>query len=141
MRLVPAALVVTVALAVLRCSSTPANSTPSPAQGPCGDGYLEAVNGVCPKGTCLESEASASCCGSQCATCEAKGLISQDDGGACPPGTCVSADLTVLLSCCDTCAGVEDASADAPVDAAGDGGVEAAIEAAPESGANDATGD
>lgn len=112
-------------LLVLACSSTP-HATPSPSGSACGDGYLAAVNGACPKGTCLESEASASCCGSQCATCEDKGLISSEDGGACPAGTCVSTDVTVALSCCDTCPGGDDAS------------VESGAEAGPETGAVDA---
>jgi hypothetical protein len=126
----PAFVVVSVAL-VLACSSTP-HPTPSPSGSACGDGYLAAVNGACPKGTCLEGEASASCCGSQCATCEDKGLISSDDAGACPAGTCVSIDLTVALSCCDTCPGN-----DASVEAAVEGGTEAAAEA----GAGDAASD
>jgi hypothetical protein len=113
---------------VLACSSTP-HATPSPSGSACGDGYLPAVNGACPKGTCLEGEASASCCGSQCATCEDKGLISSEDGGACPAGTCVSTDVTEALSCCDTCPGD-----DASVEAAADGGAEAG----PETGVLDA---
>jgi hypothetical protein len=119
----PAFLVTAVFVAlVLACSSTATHSTPTPSGSACGDGYLAAVNGACPKGTCLESEASASCCGSQCTTCEDKGLISADDAGACPAGTCVSTDLTVALSCCDTCA-VDDASMES--------GTEAGVETGP----------
>jgi hypothetical protein len=114
---------VLVALA-FACSSTSTHPTPTPSGSACGDGYLAAVNGACPKGTCLETEASASCCGSQCATCEDKGLISADDAGACPAGTCVSTDLTVALSCCDTCPGD-----DAATEASAEGGPEAGVEA------------
>jgi hypothetical protein len=123
------AFVVAVAFAalVVACSSTPP-ATPSPSGSACGDGYLAAVNGTCPKGTCLEGEASASCCGSQCATCEDKGLVSADEAGACPAGTCVSSDLTVALTCCDTCPG-DDASTDAPVESSAEAGV---ADAAPE---------
>ena len=112
---------------VVACSSSP-RATPSPSGSACGDGYLAAVNGACPKGTCLEAEASASCCGSQCATCEDKGLVSADDAGACPAGTCMSTDLTEALSCCDTCPG-------------GDAGPEAAAESGAEAGAGDAASD
>ncbi len=91
------------------CSSSSPNATPQGTEGACGDGYLTAVNGTCPKGTCLVADASAACCGSQCATCEEKGLVSLDEAGACPPGTCVSVDVTVELSCCDTCPGGADA--------------------------------
>jgi len=83
------------------------------------------VNGACPKGTCLEDDASASCCGSQCATCEDKGLVSADEAGACPAGTCVSGDLTVALSCCDTCPG-----GDASVEASAESGAVGAVDAA-----------
>jgi hypothetical protein len=93
------------------------------------------VNGTCPTGTCLEPEASAACCGSQCATCEDKGLISTEDGGACPAGTCLSTDLTVALSCCDMCPG-DDASTEASADAGTEAAVEASVDAA-----SDATGD
>jgi hypothetical protein len=110
------------------CSST-TNPTPSPAASPCGDGYLAAVNGACPKGTCLEGEASASCCGSQCASCEDKGLVSADDAGTCPAGTCVSSDLTEALSCCDACPG-DDAAAEAGVEGGGEGGGEGGPDAA-----------
>ena len=108
---------------VLGCSSTPSNPSPAPSEGACGDGYLPAINGSCPKGTCLEGEASASCCGSQCATCEDKGLVSQDDGGVCPAGTCISTDLTAALTCCDTCPGESDAAVDAASDGGGEGGL------------------
>lgn len=102
------------ALLGLACSSSP-NAQPTGSAGVCGDGYLPAVNGGCPKGTCLASDTSAACCGSQCATCEAKGLVSVDEAGACPSGTCISSDLTVALTCCDVCPGtvVEAGASDA----------------------------
>jgi hypothetical protein len=102
------------ALLGFACSSSP-NAQPTGSAGVCGDGYLPAVNGACPKGTCLASGTSAACCGSQCATCEDKGLVSIDEAGACPPGLCISADLTVSLTCCDVCPGtvVEAGASDA----------------------------
>ena len=107
----PALAVATVLVAlVVACSSSP-HPTPTPSGSACGDGYLAAVNGSCPKGTCLEGDASASCCGSQCARCEDKGLVSASEVGTCPVGMCVSGDLTEALSCCDTCPG-GDASAE-----------------------------
>jgi hypothetical protein len=116
---------------VVACSSSP-HPTPTPSGSACGDGYLAAVNGACPKGTCLEGEASASCCGSQCATCEDKELVSAGEAGACPAGMCVSSDLTEALSCCDTCPG-----ADAAAEAAAESGADAGTEA----GSGDAAGD
>jgi hypothetical protein len=117
---VASAVASTVALAALvpSCSNAPPVAPlSSPDAGPCGEGYLAAVNGACPKGTCLESEASAACCGSQCATCEDEGLVALDDAGACGPGLCLSTDVTVALTCCDVClpgeeAGVDDAASD-----------------------------
>jgi hypothetical protein len=113
------------------CSSSP-TPTPTPPQGACGDGYLPAVNGSCPKGTCAGSGgAPSSCCGSECATCEDKGLVSTDDAGACPAGTCVSGDLTIALSCCDVCPGGGDAAAESGGDAASDVGADAGSSDAP----------
>jgi hypothetical protein len=102
------AVAVCVALAVA-CSSTPRPTPSGGGESACGDGYLAATNGACPKGFCLEPDAGSGCCGSQCATCEDEGLVSTDEGGACPPGTCVSSNLTVALTCCDACPGDDDA--------------------------------
>jgi hypothetical protein len=131
-----AAFVLVGGMVILGCSSTPSNPNPAPSEGACGDGYLPAVNGSCPRGTCLEGEASASCCGSQCATCQDKGLVAEDDAGACPAGTCISSDLTVALTCCDTCPGDLDAGGDGASEGGGDGGL---TEASP--GASDASGE
>jgi hypothetical protein len=125
-------LAVTAAVALVVACSSSTHPTPSPPVGACGDGYLAAVNGVCPTGTCLQSEASASCCGSQCATCEDKGLVSADEAGACPAGMCISSDLTVALTCCDACPGADGGS---------DGAAEGGAEAGPETGAGDGASD
>jgi hypothetical protein len=138
----PAVVVTAVLTALAFACSTSPHAAPTPPGSACGDGYLEAVNGVCPTGTCLEPEAGASCCGSQCATCEDKGLIASEDGGACPAGTCVSTDVTVALSCCDTCPG-EDASVEASMESGAEAGAEAgAGDAAADAGnAGDAASD
>jgi hypothetical protein len=117
------------ALAAIGCTSS-SRATPSGASGTCeSQGYLTPPQGGCPRGTCLATDTSASCCGSQCATCEDKGLISMIDGGTCPPGTVVSSDLTEALSCCDS----EDAEPE---------GIDASPEASPDASmdAADATG-
>jgi hypothetical protein len=93
--------VLVLALVVVACQSS-ARQTPSEDAGTCAsEGYLPATNGGCPKGTCLAMDVSAACCGSLCATCEDKGLISMTEAGTCPPGTMVAADLTATLQCCD----------------------------------------
>ncbi|HEY8087934.1 MAG TPA: hypothetical protein VIF09_08815 [Polyangiaceae bacterium] len=129
LRLLPMALLA-VGLPLAACSSS---RNPPPAGGAasaCGDGYLAAVNGSCPKGTCVAAQAGQGCCGSQCATCEDKGLVSTGEGGTCPAGTCVSGDLTVALTCCDACPGTSDGSApaDASADDSGDGTVDGAAD-------------
>jgi hypothetical protein len=109
-------------LAAAACSST------SPVQGGPDAGYCESngyaspSGGSCPKGTCPASGTSVACCGSECATCEAKGLVSYGDGGQCPAGTCPSGDVTATLHCCDSCgplggtdAGGSDATPEASV--------------------------
>jgi hypothetical protein len=89
------------ALVVVACHSS-VQPTPSVDSGTCAsEGYLPATNGGCPKGTCLAMDTSAACCGSLCATCEDKGLVSMTEAGTCPPGTMVAADLTATLQCCD----------------------------------------
>jgi hypothetical protein len=127
------------AFGVLACTSSSANNAPSPVQGTCeAQGYLAPSGTSCPKGTCLATGSAQPCCGSVCATCEAKGLVSQTDAGACPPGLCVSGDLTAALACCDVCprtggdAGAADAdgAADVPADGASDGAPPAAADAA-----------
>lgn len=101
----------------LACSSSSPKAAPQGSSGACGDqGYLDAVDGGCPVGTCLQS--GTSCCGSQCQTCEDKGYVSVDDAGGCAPGLCVSPDVTIALTCCEVCPGtVVDASPDAPAEA------------------------
>jgi hypothetical protein len=128
------ALAAVVALAAASCSSTP-RPTPSGGTGACGDGYLAAANGTCPKGFCLEPDAGG-CCGSQCATCEDEGLVSLEDSGVCPQGTCISGNLTEALTCCDVCPAEEAGGADAGAGdaAAGDAG-------AGDGAAGDAAGD
>jgi hypothetical protein len=121
--LLPIALLA-VGLPLGACSSSPNPPPGGGAASACGDGYLAAVNGSCPKGTCVAAAAGQGCCGSQCATCEDKGLVSTDEAGTCPAGTCVSGDLTVALTCCDACPGAPDGSA--PADASGDGAGDAA---------------
>lgn len=115
--------------ALLACTSSP--KATGTGGGSCEAlGYLAPTGNACPKGTCLASDAPEPCCGSICATCESKGLVSTNDAGACPAGLCVSNDLTATLRCCDVCPAGEDAGqgmdgggeaatgADANVDAA-----------------------
>lgn len=100
-------------------------------------GYLAPSGGACPKGMCLASDSPEPCCGSVCATCEAKGLVSASEAGACPVGLCVSSDLTPDLHCCDVCAGgASDAgqAADAEADSGGGPGADAGTDAAPDAG-------
>jgi hypothetical protein len=84
------------------CSSSSATST-APDAGYCeSNGYLTPQGGACPKGTCMASGTSVACCGSVCASCEAKGLVSKQSDGTCPAGLCPSADVTATLQCCDS---------------------------------------
>ncbi len=133
MRYVLTGLVGTVLLA-LACSSSSSSSTPTGSSGACGDqGYLDAVDGGCPVGTCLQPGVSPACCGSQCATCEDKGYVSLDDAGGCSSdaGLCLSADVTIALTCCQACPGtVVDAAPEAtPPEAAADVAAEVSVEA------------
>lgn len=108
MRGIAAALCVT----VVACTSSPKASDAN--GGSCEAlGYLAPTGSACPKGMCLASDAPEPCCGSICATCEAKGLVSTDDAGACAAGLCVSNDLIATLHCCDVCPGGADAGTDA----------------------------
>jgi hypothetical protein len=102
--LVRSALALAIALfAEAACSSSGASSG-GPDAGYCeSNGYSSPVGAFCPKGSCRASGAAAACCGSLCATCESKGLVSYDAGGMCPAGLCPSADATGTLQCCDTC--------------------------------------
>ena len=94
---------VVVAAAVAACSST-AGTSGGPDAGYCAsNGYESPSGGKCPKGTCPASGTPVTCCGSLCATCEDKGLVSYDASGTCPAGLCPSADAIGTLQCCDTC--------------------------------------
>ena len=89
-------------LAIAACSSN-ATSSGAPDAGYCeSNGYAPPAGGSCAKGTCLQSGTSVPCCGSQCASCEAKGLVSYTSAGTCPAGLCPSPDVTANLQCCDT---------------------------------------
>ncbi len=89
-------------IALAACSSNSASSD-APDAGYCAsNGFAPATGGSCMKGTCLQTGANAACCGSQCASCEAKGLVSYTSGGSCPAGLCPSADVTGTLQCCDS---------------------------------------
>jgi hypothetical protein len=113
-----------VALAAAACSSTtPANSPPD--AGYCeANGYASPIAGKCARGTCATTGTDVSCCGSLCATCESKGLVSYDEAGACPNGLCPSADVTATLQCCDVCTPIN-------ADAGADGGAEGGSDAGP----------
>jgi hypothetical protein len=103
-------------VAAFACHSS-VQPTPSVDSGTCAsEGYLPATNGGCPKGTCLAMDVAVACCGSLCATCEDKGLISMTEAGTCPPGTMVAADLTATLQCC------EGPDAESPEDDSGEDG-------------------
>ena len=54
----------------------------------------------------MASGTSVPCCGSLCASCEAKGLVSYNSAGMCPAGLCPSADVTATLACCDSASSV-----------------------------------
>jgi len=95
----------------IACSSSPAPSV-APDAGYCAsNGYESPSGGTCPKGTCFASGAAAACCGSACASCEAKGLSSYTSSGQCPTGLCPSADVTASLACCDACSPLNPADA------------------------------
>src|SRR5271156_1506535 len=89
-------------LAAAACSSN--SATPAaPDAGYCQSNGYEPPSGTsCPKGTCMAGDTSVPCCGSICASCEAKGLVSYTRAGACPAGLCPSADVTATLTCCDS---------------------------------------
>jgi hypothetical protein len=95
-----------VAVVVAACSSSGSPVSGADA-GYCeSNGYSMPAGGSCPKGTCMATGTATACCGSQCPTCESKGLVSYTGGGTCPNGLCPSADVTASLQCCDTCAPV-----------------------------------
>jgi hypothetical protein len=108
------------ALAVA-CSSTSSQEGGADAGWCESNGYASPVGGKCAKGTCMQSGTSVACCGSVCATCEDKGLVSYDEAGQCPEGLCRSADVTPTLACCDTCGPLNEAGSGAP-DASADAG-------------------
>jgi hypothetical protein len=88
-------------LAVAACSSSSVSSE-APDAGYCfSNGLSPATGGACPKGTCMATGTSVACCGSECPTCESKGLVSYTSAGTCPAGLCPSADVTANLQCCD----------------------------------------
>jgi hypothetical protein len=129
-------------LAIAACSSQSA-STSAPDAGYCeSNGYSPAENGTCVKGTCLASGTEEPCCGSLCASCEAKGLVSYTEAGACPPGLCPSADVTAALQCCDSVPSVLPDGAYCEPAVSDSGAAEtSAPEAAVESGVPEASGD
>lgn len=135
-------LVVALLATLVACTSSP--KTTGADGGSCEAlGYLAPSGSACPKGTCLASDAPEPCCGSICATCESKGLVSSDDAGACPAGLCVSNDLTATLHCCDVCPAGADAGQgmDAGSDAATDATEADANADAADATANDAPAD
>jgi len=105
-----------VAVAACSAGSPPAGG---PDAGYCeSNGYGRPAGGACPKGTCPTSGTAVACCGSECASCEAKGLVSFTASGQCPAGLCPSADWTGSLACCDSCGPLEQ-DAGASVEAGG----------------------
>lgn len=96
-------LLASIGFLVAACTATPV-STGGPDAGYCAsNGYASPAGGSCPKGTCAASGVAIACCSSECASCEAKGLVSYTGAGACPAGLCASADVTASLRCCDSC--------------------------------------
>jgi hypothetical protein len=130
------------ALAVVACSSSSASNA-APDAGYCvSNGYAAATSGTCAKGTCLQAGMSAACCGSVCATCEDKGLVSYTSAGTCPAGLCPSADVTATLACCDSAPSVMPDGTYCEPAAMDSGAAEASPEAAPvDSGVTEASGD
>jgi hypothetical protein len=128
-------------LAAVACSSNSSSSGGADAGYCQSNGYSPPSGTSCPKGTCLAKGTDVPCCGSVCASCEAKGLVSYDSSGMCPAGLCPSADVTSTLACCDSAPSVlPNGSYCTPaVDA---GGTEAGQpEASMDSGAPGASGD
>jgi hypothetical protein len=129
-------------LAAAACSSN-SSSSAAPDAGYCqSNGYAVPTGSSCPKGTCMASGTSVPCCGSVCASCEAKGLVSYDSAGMCPAGLCPSPDVTATLACCDSVPSVltdgtycEPSMSDAGASEAGQ------AEASVDSGAPEASGD
>jgi hypothetical protein len=89
-------------LAAVACSSNSSSSGGADAGYCQSNGYSPPSGSSCPKGTCLAKGTDVPCCGSLCASCEAKGLVSYDSAGMCPAGLCPSADVTGTLACCDS---------------------------------------
>ena len=116
-------------LSIVAAGCSSASPAPDAAPQTCeSQGYLTPTGTSCPKGTCMASDISMACCGSVCATCEDKGLVSFTEAGVCPPGLCASNDVTVSLQCCDVpgagenlCTAATDASS-GPADAASETG-------------------
>lgn len=129
-------------LAAAACSSN-SSSSGAPDAGYCeSNGYSAPTGSSCPKGTCLASGTSVPCCGSVCASCEAKGLVSYNSDGTCPAGLCPSPDVTGTLACCDSAPSVLPSGDYCESTAMDSGAPEAApVDAGVDSGTTEASGD